>query len=67
MGENATEITKISDVCDIIEDDKSNVENIKCLLHMRASYNSCVFYGNNNFTPGSINTLLEFCLGMKIR
>ena len=39
---NAIQISSISDVCDIVEDDEINVENIKCLLHIRDLYNSCV-------------------------
>ena len=38
----AMQISAIIDVYDIVEDDKINVENIKCLLYMSDSYYSYV-------------------------
>ena len=63
--EHSIQISSIKDMFDFDEQDKINVENIKCLLDMRYTYNSCVFPSNNCFTTGDLNTLLEFlCVKM---
>ena len=63
---NLIQVSTINDAHDITEDDKINVENIKCLLHMRDSYNNYMSSKIRNFTTGDFNTLLEFfCIKLK--
>ena len=58
--EHSIQMSSIKDMFDLDEQDKINVENIKCLLDMRYTCNSCVFPSNSCFTTGDLNTLLEF-------
>ena len=58
--EHSVQISSIKDMFDFDEQDKINVENIKCLLDMRHTYNSCIFPSNNCFTTGDLSTYYNY-------